>query len=126
MRVKKILVVEDEGNLRELLQICFQVLAGWETKTVASGKECLQVLQTEAFDAIILDISMPEMDGYEVYERLQSDPRTRSIPVILLTAKVSPRDRQRFQQMGVTGAIGKPIDPLALNEEIATLLGWQE
>ena len=94
--------------------------------TAASGEECLQIAQTKQFDAILLDMSMPGMDGYEVYERLHSNPVTQSIPVILLTAKVLPSDRDRFEKMGVAGVIAKPIEPTALTEAIALILGWDE
>jgi len=126
MTVPQILVVDDEELLRELVQACLEDLAGWETMTAASGEECLQIAQTKQFDAILLDMSMPGMDGYEVYERLQSNPVTRSIPVILLTAKVLPSDRDRFEKMGVAGVIAKPIEPTTLTEAIAEILGWDE
>jgi len=126
MTVPQILVVDDEDLIRELVQACLEDLAGWETMTAASGEECLQVAQTKQFDAILLDMSMPGMDGYEVYERLQSNPMTRSIPVILLTAKVLPSDRDRFEKMGVAGVIAKPIEPTTLTEAIAEILGWDE
>ena len=126
MTVPQILVVDDEELLRELVQACLEDLAGWETMTAASGEECLQIAQTKQFDAILLDMSMPGMDGYEVYERLQSNPMTRSIPVILLTAKVLPSDRDRFEKMGVAGVIAKPIEPTTLTEAIAEILGWDE
>jgi CheY-like chemotaxis protein len=126
MTVPQILVVDDEELLRELVQACLEDLAGWETMTAASGEECLQIAQTKQFDAILLDMSMPGMDGYEVYERLQSNPVTRSIPVILLTAKVLPSDRDRFEKMGVAGVIAKPIEPTTLTEAIALILGWDE
>jgi CheY-like chemotaxis protein len=126
MTVPQILVVDDEDLIRELVQACLEDLAGWETMTAASGAECLQIAQTKHFDAILLDMSMPGMDGYEVYERLQSNPMTRSIPVILLTAKVLPSDRDRFEKMGVAGVIAKPIEPTTLTEAIAEILGWDE
>ena len=126
MTVPQILVVDDEDLIRELVQACLEDLAGWETMTAASGEECLQIAQTKQFDAILLDMSMPGMDGYEVYERLQSNPMTRSIPVILLTAKVLPSDRDRFEKMGVAGVIAKPIEPTTLTEAIAEILGWDE
>jgi len=64
------------------------------------------------------------MDGFAVYELLQSDPITRSIRVILLTAKVLPSDRGKFAEMAVAGVITKPIQPLTLTEEVAEILGW--
>jgi CheY-like chemotaxis protein len=121
---KQILIVDDEEHLRELVQACLEDLAGWETLVAGSGKECLQILQTEKPNAILLDVSMPGMDGIAVYESLQSNPITRSIPVILLTARVLPRDRAKFAEMGVAGVITKPIEPTTLTEEVAEILGW--
>jgi CheY-like chemotaxis protein len=72
MNNKKLLVVDDEDNLRELVQVCLEDLGGWETLTAASGEECLQVLQTESVSAILLDISMPGMDEIAVYDKLQT------------------------------------------------------
>lgn len=126
MTVPQILVVDDEDLLRELVQACLEDFVGWETMTAASGEECLQIAQTKSFDAILLDMSMPGMDGFEVYERLQSNPKTQAIPVILVTAKVLPSDRDRFEKMGVAGVISKPIEPTTLTEEIAKILGWDE
>ena len=65
-----------------------------------------------------------EMDWFAVYEILESDPITRSIRVILLTAKVLPSDRAKFAQMAVARVITKPIQPLTLTEEVAEILGW--
>jgi CheY-like chemotaxis protein len=121
---KKILIVDDEEHLRELVQLCMEDLAGWDTLVAASGKECLEILETEKPNAILLDVSMPGMDGLLVYEYLQSNPITRSIPVILLTARVLPRDRAKFTEMGVAGVIPKPFKPTTLTEEVANILGW--
>ncbi|BAZ10026.1 response regulator receiver protein [Calothrix sp. NIES-4071] len=126
MTDRKILVVDDEERLRELVQACLEDLAGWETLTAACGEECLQILQTESVNAILLDVSMPGMDGVAVHERLQANLDTRSIPVILLTAKVLPSDRAKFAQMGVLGLISKPIQPATLVAEVAEILGWEE
>lgn len=123
---QRILVVDDEDHLRELVQACLEDLAGWETLAAGSGEACLQILQQESVNAILLDVSMPGMDGITVYEKLQENPETRSLPVILLTAKVLPSDRAKFAQMGVTGVISKPIEPMTLTTEIAEILGWNE
>ncbi len=122
MRDRRILVVDDEEHLRELVQACLEDLGGWETLVAGSGEECLQIVQTERPNAILLDLSMPGMDGFAVYEILQSDPITRSIPLILLTAKVLPSDRAKFAQMAVAGVITKPIQPITLTEEVAEIL----
>jgi CheY-like chemotaxis protein len=126
MTVPQILVVDDEEFLRELVQACLEDLAGWETTTAASGEECLPIAQTKPFDAILLDMSMPGMDGFEVYEQLQSNPVTQVIPVILLTAKVLPSDLAHFEKICVAGVISKPIEPTTLTEKITEILGWGE
>ncbi|XZO04805.1 MAG: response regulator [Microcoleus sp.] len=123
---KQILIVDDQEHLRELVKVCLEDLAGWNTLVAASGKECLQILETERPSAILLDVSMPGMDGIAVYDRLQSNPMTRSIPVILLTAKVLPSDRAKFAKMGVTGVIPKPFSAITLKEEVAKILGWED
>ena len=119
---KQILIVDDEEYLRELIQACLEDLAGWNTLVAASGQECLQILQTEKPNAILLDISMPGMDGFAVYARLRSDPITRAIPVILLTAKVLPSDLTKFTEMGVDGIVPKPFEPTTLMEKVAEIL----
>ncbi|MEB3309634.1 MAG: response regulator [Snowella sp.] len=124
MNEKRILIVDDEAHLRELIQACLEDLGGWQALTAASGEDCLQILEFESVDAILLDISMPGMSGIAVYEKLQANPQTRSIPVILLTAKVLPSDRAQFSQMGVSGVISKPIEPTVLVIEITEILHW--
>jgi len=121
---RRILVVDDEEHLRELVQTCLEDLGGWETLVAGSGEECLQILQTERPNTILLDLSMPGMDGFAVYDILQFEPITRSIPMILLTAKVLPSDQAKFAQMAVAGVITKPIQPITLTEEVPEILGW--
>ncbi|AFZ05708.1 response regulator receiver protein [Oscillatoria nigro-viridis PCC 7112] len=123
---KKILIVDDQEHLRELIQLCLEDLAGWNTLVAASGQECLQILQTERPNAILLDISMPGMDGFAVYDLLQSDPITRSIPVILLTARVLSTDMAKFAKMGVAGLIPKPFEATTLPGKVAEILGWDD
>lgn len=124
MTVKRILVIDDEESIRELVQACLEDLGSWEAKTAGSGREGLLQANTGLFDAILLDVSMPEMDGFACFQTLQDNPATQSIPVILLTAKVLPDDRTQFAQMGVAGVILKPFNPVTLCQQIAEILGW--
>jgi CheY-like chemotaxis protein len=123
---KQILIVDDQEHLRELIQLCLEDLAGWNTLVAESGQECLQILQTERPNAILLDVSMPGMDGFAVCEILQSDPITRSIPVILLTARVLSSDMAEFAKMGVAGVIRKPFEATTLPGKVAEILGWDD
>jgi CheY-like chemotaxis protein len=67
---------------------------------------------------------MPVMDGPATLARLQADPRTEGVPVLLLTAKVQPAERRRWGSLGVAGVLTKPFDPMSLSSEVAEVLGW--
>lgn len=121
---KWILVVDDDDEIREVVQASLEEFGGWQTITATSGSEALQIARTEALDAILLDISMPGMDGFEVHSALQTEPRTQQIPVIALTAKALPSDRQQFLDINLAGVIIKPFDPINIWRQVAEILGW--
>ncbi|MBV8886660.1 MAG: response regulator [Chroococcidiopsidaceae cyanobacterium CP_BM_RX_35] len=121
---KRILIVDDEEAIRELACACLEDLGGWEAIVAASGREGLLKAKLTPLDAILLDVSMPEMDGIHFFAELQANPVIQTIPVILLTAKVLADDRAQFAQMGVAGVIIKPFDPVELSEQVAEILGW--
>ncbi|MBL1174259.1 response regulator [Pantanalinema sp. GBBB05] len=124
MSVKRILVVDDEANVREVVQACLRDLGGWDVLEAPSGQEGLKIATIEPLDAIVLDLMMPEMDGLAFLQALQSNPNTQSIPVIVLTAKTAWIDTNSVGQSGAKGAISKPFNPVTLHEEIAEVLGW--
>jgi CheY-like chemotaxis protein len=121
---KQILIVDDEDDIRDVIQASLEEFGGWLTITATSGIEGLQVARTEALDAILLDISMPDMDGLQLCEALQANPATQQIPVIVLTAKALPSDRQRFADLQVAGVITKPFKPRIVWRQVAEILGW--
>lgn len=124
MKVKRILVIDNEQYIREVAQICLETVAGWEVLTAGSGSEGLAKAESKQPDAILLDVMMPDMDGPTTFQKLQAFSATRHIPVILLTAKVQASDRRRYAELGMSGMIAKPFDPLQLAGQIAELLGW--
>ena len=121
---KRILVIDDEDDIREIAQISLEMVANWQVVTASSGNEGLAKARTEQLDAILLDVMMPDMDGPSTFQELQADVTTQHIPVLLLTAKVQAIDRRRFADLGVKGVISKPFDPLKLANEVAEILGW--
>lgn len=124
MSAKRILIVDDEERIREIVRACLEDLGGWEADTAESGQEALQKAGAEPFDAILLDVSMPDLDGFTLFRELQAHPIARSIPVILLTAKVLPADKIQFAQLGVAGVIAKPFDPVGISAQVSEILGW--
>ncbi len=122
---KKILVIDDDQDIRDVARLALRKFAAWEVAAAASGQDGLNQAKINPPDAILLDVSMPDMDGIAVFEHLQQDPITHAIPVVLLTAKVLPSDRQRFAALGVSGVITKPFDPVTLSTQVAQVLGWR-
>ncbi|MEX0271782.1 response regulator [Leptolyngbyaceae cyanobacterium UHCC 1019] len=124
MTSKRILVVDDEERIREVVRMCLVKLACWQVIVASSGEEAIQTAIAEVPDAILLDVSMPGMNGLETLQHLQRQPQTAPIPVIFLTAKVQPNEQLQYKQLGVAGLIVKPFDPLQISKEISLLVGW--
>ena len=119
---KLVLIVDDDDDIRDVVQVSLEEFGGWQTVMATTGVEGLQIAQTQQLDAILLDISMPDMDGFQLCEALQLQPETQRIPVIVLTAKVLPSDRARLKALAVAGVLTKPFDPLMLWHEVAEIL----
>ncbi len=124
MNTKRILLIDDEDDIREVAQLSLEMVGGWDVILASSGREGLEQAKTQQPDAILLDVMMPELDGLATFQQLQADQTTQHIPVILLTAKVQSTDQRKFAQLGVSGVITKPFEPLSLAETVATLLNW--
>ncbi|RMF27165.1 MAG: response regulator [Chloroflexi bacterium] len=122
---KKILIVDDEIYIRVLLEQTLEDFedAGVELLTVGDGLEAWEVARTERPDLIILDVMMPGLSGYEVCQRIKSDPNLSDIHVIMLTAKGQEIDRLRSIEVGADEYITKPFDPDYLIERTADVLG---
>ena len=104
---KKILVVDDEATICDLVRIRLEK-NGYAVLIALSGKEALEIAQKEKPDLVVLDIMMPEMDGYEVLKRLRNDYKL-GMPVMLLTAKSTDNDVWEGWQSGVDYYVTKPF-----------------
>lgn len=113
LKGKKILVVDDEKNVRRLVQINLE-RAGYEVITANDGMECLQKTAEFNPDLIVLDVMMPILNGYESLKRLQANPATKHIPVIMLTAKSQDADVLKGWQSGCSTYLCKPFNPMEL------------
>jgi two-component system alkaline phosphatase synthesis response regulator PhoP len=122
---KKILIVDDEVVIRVLLEQTLEDFedAGIELLSVGNGLEAWDVVQAERPDLIILDVMMPGISGYEICQRVKSDPALSSIHVIMLTAKGQEIDHLRSIEVGANEYITKPFDPDHLIERAADVLG---
>ena len=119
---KQVLVVDDDQNIREVVSMCLHKLKGWDVLTAASGQEGLNGIEIKNPDVIILDVMMPEMDGLAFLRRLRSNPDTKQIPVILLTANRYLPDKSLLTELGVVETISKPFLPVNLVRQIDKVL----
>ena len=120
---KRILVIDDEPSVLRVIQYCLEDLAGWSTEGVSSGQDGLVLAVTQPFDAIVLDLMMPGMDGIMFLKALRAYPNAPDLLVILLTAKSAVSLESLFD-LDVAGIIEKPFDPIQLPIQIAQLLNW--
>ncbi len=105
----KILIVEDDPDVAEMLNAYFGV-QGYDVLTVNWGEDGVRAGQTEQPDLVILDIRLPDIDGYEVARQLRGDRRTKNIPIIFLTEKRDRADRLQGLELGADDYITKPFD----------------
>jgi two-component system cell cycle response regulator DivK len=118
---RKILIVEDNQDSRELV---VKVLKnkGYQTIEAADGEEALEKTATERPDLILLDISIPKIDGYEVAKRLKSQEEFKDIPIVALTAHAMKGDREKVIVSGFEGYISKPINVRELPDQVRSYL----
>ena len=106
---KKILVADDDPAIQKVLFQTFK-LEGYEVATASDGEEALTELEGELPDVVVLDVMMPKLDGFDVLKRIRANPRTKALPVILLTARSSQEDVWQGWQSGVDYYMTKPFD----------------
>jgi CheY-like chemotaxis protein len=117
----RILVVDDEEAIRLVCRLNLQT-AGFDTLEAGDGPTALALARAERPDLILLDIMLPEIDGWAVAEELAADPETSKIPILFLTARSERTDMSRGHELGGVGYVTKPFDPVALTDTVALVL----
>lgn len=121
MAGETILIVEDNPINMELATDLLEA-AGYVVRQAKTAEEALVAAQTASLDLILMDVSLPGMDGLTATRALKADPVTRAIPVIALTAYAMKGDEQKAREAGCSGYITKPIDTRTFPETVARLL----
>ncbi len=117
-----ILIVDDEEDIRELIAVNLLREENYKLFEATNGLEALNLAQSERPDLIILDLMLPEMDGLTVYKNIREDARTRSIPVIMLTARGRLEEKIEGLELGADDYLSKPFSPKELMLRVRNLL----
>jgi CheY-like chemotaxis protein len=125
MTTRHVLIIDDEYDIRAVAELSLKAVGGWQVSTAASGSEGVAKAANEQPDVILLDVMMPDMDGIATFQVLQANSATKSIPVILLTAKTQAAEQRRFAELGVRAIITKPFKAMKLPAQIAAALDWE-
>jgi DNA-binding response OmpR family regulator len=118
----RVLVIDDDPGVRVLCRIAFRA-DGDEIMEAASGREGLDLLATEPVDAVVLDVMLPSVNGFEVLRRIREDARTRDLPVVLLSVRVGIQDQIDGWRAGADDYLTKPFSPSALAAKVYEICG---
>jgi len=117
IQARPVLVVEDDPEINELVGAYVQI-AGYDYAKALTGSQAVSMALSTHPALIVLDVMLPDFDGFEVVRRLKAESQTRSIPIVMLTALDREEYRQRGQSAGAVGYLTKPFDPDQLLAEI--------
>ncbi|MBC8253345.1 MAG: response regulator [Ardenticatenia bacterium] len=122
--MKKILIVDDQSEVRELVEVTLRI-GPYEILQASSGDEALTITRSERPDLVLLDVMMPDssVDGFEVCRQIKSDPATRNITVVMITARGQEADLEIGRQAGADDYFTKPFSPLQLMNKVEEILG---
>lgn len=118
----RILLIEDDPDIQKMVQLSLKYQGGHQVSVASGGKEGLEKAGAEKPELILLDVMMPEMDGYETCRRLKATPETQAIPVIFLSARAQQTEIQKGKDLGAIGYLVKPFDPMNLSNQLEALV----
>jgi DNA-binding response OmpR family regulator len=118
---RRVLIVDDERSIRMLCRVNLAA-SGIEVLEAADGRQGLELARKERPDLVLLDVMMPELDGWSVARELAADEETRDIAIVFLTARADPADRRLGEQLGGVGYVIKPFDPVTIGDFVEEVL----
>jgi DNA-binding response OmpR family regulator len=118
---RRVLVIDDERAIRLLCRVNLAA-SGMEVLEADDGRTGLELARRERPDLVLLDVMMPEVDGWTVARELAADDETRDIPVVFLTARAEAADKRLGEQLGGVGYLVKPFDPVSIGDFVEDVL----
>lgn len=122
MSIHKVLLVDDDDDLRRVAAISMRRVAGWEVVTASSGTQAVELALEHRPDLTLLDVMMPEMDGPMTLSAMRLEETLEEHPVIFITARIQASEIAELLALGVAGVIRKPFDPMTLSMEVSRLV----
>jgi len=119
---RKVVIVEDTDTCADTLEIAFLAIPGLTVIAVSSAWQALEILRGGGVAALVTDLHMPRMDGFELVRRVRSDSTLAALPVIVISGDTDPRTPERVSQMGVNAFFSKPYSPAEVREKLEHLL----
>lgn len=123
-QLKRILMVEDDVDIQTVARLSLEAVGGYVVEICSGGYEALGRVKEFAPDLVLLDVMMPDMDGPTVLQSLRSDPVTKDLPVVFMTAKAQAHEVASYKAMGALAVVSKPFDPMLLPATLAHI--WQQ
>jgi len=121
--LKRVLYVDDEPDIREVVQMSLSLVDGLDVQVCESGDRALQIIPQLRPDLVLLDVMMPGMDGPSTLQKMRTTPGLDKIPVVFMTAKAMPQEVARFRELGAASVIAKPFDPIQLGNQVIAV--WE-
>jgi CheY-like chemotaxis protein len=118
---RKILIAEDNPDMVDMIQTLLEVW-GYDSITAKTGKEAVDMAASQLPDLVLMDIMLPNTDGLEATRLIRQNPKTHSIPILAITAKVFPKDREECLQNGCNDYLSKPFPAQELASRIKKLI----
>ena len=121
---RTILVVDDEPDIRELARVSLEMVGGYQVVVAATGRAAVELIDSSAPDAVVLDVQMPGMDGPATLAALRGTTAGARVPVVFLTASVQETQVAELRRLGAVGVLPKPFDPMTLPDQLRAVLAW--
>ena len=121
--MEHVLVIDDDVGLCELVGEYLQP-EGYTVEAIHNGERGIDRALSNEHDLVVLDVMLPDLNGFEICRRLKAQSSTRDIPVIFMTAKAMPQEVARFRSLGAAAVIAKPFDPMLLGEHVFAV--WEQ
>jgi len=117
-----VLIVEDSENAAAMLEIALQEISGVQVLVASSGVEALRILSTLRVSAVVTDLNMPRMDGFELIRRIRENGDLAALPVVVVSADTDPATPARVAQLGISAFFPKPYSPAQVRRTLEQLL----